>query len=216
MAVKKKQKLPLSGYVILALASVLVFILVSSSTGAASSAARAELIMAQETLLMTEGTFAENRETIAKARRADVALHTGMDARRVERDNQLALEFFTPAFSWRSGAEYDAARAVFVADLGEAHPFVRVFMPPNGTIDRFNYIDLNNLNAELISFEPYVTGIRGETYMYTAIVRMAATGHLQNTGALGPLSGQGFVTVILIYTVDDYGTIHNLSAWPTF
>ena len=216
VATKEKQKVPLSGCVILALASILVFALVSSSVGATSSASRDELMAAQEALLLTEMTLAGHRETIAEERRVEVAYHTGMDVRRVERDNQLALTYFTPAFSWRSGAEYDAARAVFVADLGEVHPFIRVFMPPNGSIDRFNYIDLNNLNSDLISFDSYVTGIRGEIYMYTTIVTMAATGHLRNTGALGPLSGQGFATVILMYTVDGRGVIGNISAWPTF
>jgi len=182
----------------------------------ASSVSRVELMAAQEALFLTETILAENRETIAEERRADVVLHTGLDVWRVEQDNLFALEYFTPAFSWRSGAEYDAARAVFVADLGEAHPFVRVFMPPNGIIDRFNYIDLNNLNSELISFDSYVTGIRGAVYMYTAIVTMAATGHLRNTGTLGPLSGQGFATVILMYSVDGRGEIGNLSVWPTF
>jgi len=216
MAAKRKQSLPLSACVILALASIMTFVLVSHSVGATTSASRVELMAVQEALLLTEVTLSEQRGIIAEERRAEVIYHTGLDVWRVAQDNQLALEYFTPAFSWRSGAEYDAARAVFVADLGEAHPFVRVFMPPNGTIDRFNHIDLNNLNSELISFDSYVTGIRGEVYLYTAIVTMAATGHLRNTGALGSLSGQGFATVILMYTVDSHGVISSLSAWPTF
>jgi len=111
MAVKEKQKVPLSGCVMLALASILVFALVSHSVGATTSASRVELMAAQEALLLTEVTLSEQRGTIAEERRAEVVYHTGLDVRRVEQDNQLALEYFTPAFSWRSGAEYDAARA---------------------------------------------------------------------------------------------------------
>lgn len=216
MKPRKKEKLPLISCAILAILSVAAFIFVSNSMGGTNSALRHELMMAQETLLTANINLAENHEIMEQEHRAAIVLHTNLDLNRVERDNQLALTYFTPAFSWQSGAEYDAARAIFVSDLGETHPFIKTFMPPNGTIDRFNYIDLHALNSELISFETQVTNIHGETYQYIAIVTMATRGHLRNTGTLGPLSDQGFAVVILMYTVDDYGAIGNLSAWPTF
>lgn len=171
--------------------------------------AKEELQIAQNDLNMKEALA---REEVRKY----VIAETGMDDRRVREDYQIAIEYFTPAFTWSSGESYDMARDGYVKDLGENHPFLENFMPPNNYIDQYNYVDLNNLNSQLKSLDAYAVNIENDIYTYIAIVGITSVAHLDNTGSLGDVTGQGNANVILTYSINGEGQVSDLGAWTTF
>lgn len=136
---------------------------------------------------------------------------TGLDDIRAGDDQKIARRYFEPAFTWSSGEEYDKARKGYLKDMGDDSVFLSVFMPPNGTIDDYNYVDVNHLNSEMKTFAPYVINIQGNDYTYMAFIETSSEG-TASSGKGAVMAGMGTGKAIVQYTMKD-GRISDVNAW---
>ena len=125
---------------------------------------------------------------------------------RLVRDVAIAESFFTPALTWDSGTGYDVARLNMIDALGEDSLFVSTFMPENGSIGEFNYIDLNGLNSRLVSMDVRQVGSDGfDRYRYIAFAVLSVTS--QAPFAAGVAVGTATRVVVLDFIVSGGGLI---------
>ncbi len=74
---------------------------------------------------------------------------------RIEKDTELAKEFFTPAFDWKSGEQYEDMREQYISLLGEDSTFVESYIVEDVKIATndgdLSYVDHQNLKSDMHS-----------------------------------------------------------------
>lgn len=92
----------------------------------------------------------------------------------VDNDEILAKEFFTPAFDWTSGEQYDEMREQYVSLLGENSSFVDTYIVENIKIEtnegELSYIDQNELRSKMHSLTAIPVEIKGDRIRYVAFI----------------------------------------------
>lgn len=94
----------------------------------------------------------ENINIAAKEKEEELLITT----EQIERDTELAKEFFIPAFDWYSGEQYDEMREKYTSLLGENSSFIKSYIVDNTTIETndgdLSFIDHENLKSKFHSF----------------------------------------------------------------
>lgn len=128
---------------------------------------------------------------------------TGIDQGQVEKDNQKAREFFTPAFTWSDGKTYDAVRAEYQKVLPQESTFLTQFLPENVKVDQYNYIDQYSVNAKFEEMTSYVTDVAADGYTYIGFITFSSNW----------ASYDGKTEAIVEYKVTTDGNVKDVSAW---
>ncbi|MBN6206559.1 hypothetical protein JYK21_08840 [Ralstonia pickettii] len=93
---------------------------------------------------------------------------------RVDGDEVLAKEFFTPAFDWTSGEQYDEMREQYVSLLGENSSFVDTYIVENIKIEtnegELSYIDQKELRSKMHSLTAIPVEIEEDRIQYVAFI----------------------------------------------
>lgn len=85
---------------------------------------------------------------------------------RVDIDEAFAQEYFTPAFEWTSGEQYDEMREHYVRLLGEDSSFIQTYIVEDIKIDtnegELSFIDHNDLKSKMDSFAAIPIEVEGK------------------------------------------------------
>lgn len=143
---------------------------------------------------------------------------TGVNPGDVDEDRALATEFFTPAFNWRSGEEYNTARNEYIDRLGEDSTFVQTYITENREVEGYNYIDLYDLGAKFESMSVYALAEHDGAIEYIGIVRYYMLQNEEDLANTGELSGS---QAIIRFRVNEGAEgsdryISNITAYPGF
>lgn len=175
----------------------------------------AETLAVQQTEMDQLKTQISVKTAEAAAKRDEVsAVVTGIDAERKLRDDDIAEEFAKRVTTWTGAEGYDAMRTQLMLDYPEldiASQFIRSFLPrrPQGTD-----IAASNISAEFESINTicYETVRVTDTDDFDADYdyRYFATVRCRTNGKQG---GIGTVSVVFMYTINEAGEMHNISAY---
>lgn len=133
---------------------------------------------------------------------------TGLNAKRVATDDEIAEAFLQKVLTWDNGTAYDQMRAELFEKYGldENSSFTQVFLPVNvKTPDgKYNYIDTHKRNSKYESMVSHVSKINTDCYSYFTDV----------TWSSSDLNGnEATATCIFLYDVTVDGDIKNLEAY---
>lgn len=117
---------------------------------------------------------------------------TGLDPNMVSADTEIATDYFSPAFSWTNGEEYNTVRDRYEEDLGSNNAFTDTYLPEDTTIDtndgELMYIDYKGVRTQInnmIITPLFVEGDQRIRYMAIAEFYMHLESEdLANTSAL--------------------------------
>lgn len=133
---------------------------------------------------------------------------TGLDAKRVAKDDDVARVFLKKVLTWSDGATYNNMRSAIQSlyNLEETSDFMTVFLPVNVTTPdgKYNYIDTHHSNCKYESMTSYVTAIGLDYYSYFAFVSWSTKDGAGN---------ESKSTCIFTYDVNVDGELSNLHAY---
>lgn len=90
----------------------------------------------------------EDAGNLTEAKEEEILITT----EQIEQDAELAKEFFSPAFDWESGEQYDDMRERYISLLGEDSSFVESYIVENTKIDtndgELSFIDHESLKSK--------------------------------------------------------------------
>lgn len=141
-----------------------------------------EALLSSEVDLISEINALERDADIAQVQRQDEQNsasfeQTGFQAELITVDERVAKEFFSPAFTWDNGDDYDEIRDSYIEQLGKDNSFTKVYMQENPKVqvteDRVaNYIDKFELKMEVGNIDVIPLATEGEnTISYVAFVQ---------------------------------------------
>lgn len=165
--------------------------------------------------LMEKSALENKIETVkaglAKDNDEAVSNVSGLNAKRVSQDDEVAKAFMNELFNWRSYEQYTSIRSSMMDDyhLSEDSSFLTVFMPEledrtDAAGNHYNVIDDAGYNVEFSDMTSYVTGISGSKYSYFTMVDLVSSDSTGNEG-----SGKA----VFVYTVDSDGNLSDLNAY---
>lgn len=143
---------------------------------------------------------------------------TGFQAELITVDKKYAVEFFSPAFTWDNGDDYDDIRDEYIKILGEDNSFTRVYMQENPKVqvtdDRVvNYIDKFGLKMEVGEIDVIPLATKGEnTISYVAFVRFYPYEGDKLVDKSVMQAGHAMIRFEMSGELDDR-TISNVEAW---
>lgn len=125
----------------------------------------------------------QSRLAAAKAKQQTVVDDTqGTNARRVTTDTALIRDFVRTVVTWKSGAEYAAARESVMRryKLAPDSQFMKVyFQAPVSNRDSsgktFYAVDADGLNSSLATVDVRVTGVLGTAYSYMVLADISSS-----------------------------------------
>lgn len=175
-----------------------------------------DVAVLQDEVYALENELAVRRADESTIRQEVVYKTTGIDPELVTRDEQLASNFFRPAFSWTDGEEYDSTRKSYMEELGEDSPFVKTYLAENQKIDQYNYIDVNSLQADFDGIMMYALEERDTAMDYLGVITFYMVKSEDDLVSRSNLTGS---QAIVRFTVDGTGknrTVTNVVAYPGF
>lgn len=100
---------------------------------------------------------------------------TGLDPSLIEADTIAAKSFFKPAFSWKSGADYDKVRNHYIELLGKGNTFTKTYLPPDIKVDTndgpLSYIDFKNIQTTMGDIHVVPLSAVGNRIRYVVFVQ---------------------------------------------
>ena len=200
----RKTKISLIAGAAVLLVAVLAALAVGGIRSSEIEAARADLVAAQQELQL-------RKDKLSSSAKLDVQTALAVDSDREEKDVALIREMMEVACTWSDYDEYVAARGKMMSEyhLDATSSFLTVFLPDVGTGEtphggETNVIDARNLSSGLSDVECRLLNVEGASYTYLADVELS--GAFQDTA--------GASHVVVICTVNDNGSVNNLSAYP--
>lgn len=181
-----------------------------------NNAATDELVDLENQVTELNDTISKRQTEESTTRQEFIYKSTGIDPSVVTADTQVAESFFTPAFNWKSGEDYDTARTDYGKQLGEDNPFVTTYLAENLKVDQYNYIDVNELQAEYQTIDVYALEERGNAMDYLGVISYYMIQSEKDLAAGDQLTTS---QAIVRYTVDGIGkerTITDVVAYPGF
>lgn len=153
------------------------------------------------------------REAELDALRADsVTEATGLNARLVSDDAELAEEFFTPAFNWKSWEQYESMRQDYLKTLGKDSSFATVYLPEDTIIETDDgdlaYIDHMRLMTTMRHIHIVPTSADSKTVRYVGFIEYIthrSEDDMSNPDALAPS------TAVVEFTVHGEGSERRVS-----
>lgn len=123
----------------------------------------------------TENEIRTRQVEIDQKKSVSVKGVTGFDPSLIGSDAETAKLYFTPAFSWKSGKDYDRARSQYIESLGENNAFTKTYLPPDTKIDTndgpLSYIDFKRLKASIGNIHVVPMKAEGDRIRYVAFVQ---------------------------------------------
>ena len=102
----------------------------------------------------------------------------GVSNQQLKEDRKLASLYFSPAFTWRSGDEYDSIRKRYIDSLGPDSQFVQNYLKENIRIDvankniKNNDIDIQGLRSNFEEIVLYPTTWKAdESITYVGVIK---------------------------------------------
>ena len=102
----------------------------------------------------------------------------GVSNQQLKEDRKLASLYFSPAFTWRSGDEYDSIRKRYIDSLGPDSQFVQNYLKENIRIDvankniKNNDIDIQGLRSNFEEIVLYPTTWKADGSMtYVGVIK---------------------------------------------
>lgn len=102
----------------------------------------------------------------------------GVSNQQLVQDKKLASLYFSPAFSWKSGDEYDLVRKRYMDELGADSQFVQNYLKENIRVDvadksiRNNDIDIQGLKSNFDNIVLYPTTWKADgTITYIGVIQ---------------------------------------------
>lgn len=205
----KKKGIAITLCFVLAIGSLLYYVLTSSGWESGLAAQESQIYKIQNTIELKKLSNVEKTQTVVKSA-------TGLNMERVETDRKIADDFLTMVMSWDSYTKYNSIRKTCEEEYGISldSDFMQVFMPEvplakaaDGTtynlIDDGDALHPGGYNVQYEGFEPYVTKISAGTYSYFSFVDWSSR------------DGEGHEaesTAIFMYDINADGEILNVSA----
>lgn len=102
----------------------------------------------------------------------------GVSNQQLKEDRKLASLYFSPAFTWRSGDEYDSIRKRYIDSLGPDSQFVQNYLKENIRIDvankniKNNDIDIQGLRSNFEEIVLYPTTWKADgSITYVGVIK---------------------------------------------
>jgi hypothetical protein len=157
----------------------------------------------------------QTKLTAAKAKQQSVVDDAlGTNARRVTADTALIREFVRTVATWKSGAEYVAARESVMRryKLSKDSQFMKVyFQEPVSNRDSsgttFYAVDADGLNSNLSTVDVKVLGVSGTAYRYMMMADIASS---SNDG-----KASASRTSVIYLTLDGEGVMSDVSGYAS-
>lgn len=200
------------------LAAVMFFTLLSGSVERAELEDRYTKL--ENKLGQLDRSIAEKQVVNDNEKNESIVEATGLDPKVISSDAMIAEKYFSGAFNWTSGAEYDSARDNYNESLGSGNSFTTNYMPENIKIEvsdgELSYIDFKELKSKMDEIFVVPITAEGDHVRYAAFVRHYMhkdTRDLNNLSALTPSEA------IIEFTVAGSGadrTVSEVEAWLGF
>ena len=145
---------------------------------------------------------------------------TGLDPRLVEKDSETAVVFFEDAFTWTSGAEYDAVRQSYIDKLGAGNSFTTNYLAPDVKIDTndgpLSYIDNSSLKSFYDSMVVVPLTAEGSRIRYAGFVKYYMVKDKKDLANKNALTASEAIIKFTISGDGDVRTVSEVEAWPGF
>lgn len=200
-AINKRRAMLIMPTIVLAIVSVIACVVLNmqrNSTTEALNDIRAKTSQASNRLAVAQAANNSDGVSVNKAA-------TGYDGDRKAHDDTIAETMFRELTTFNNADEYAKARQKFIDEyhIDEHGQFLTVFMPaPTEAIT--NAIKSGSLAISYRKMDSMPIGMDGSTYRYATFV------------TLGSNRGGGDATrdVLMTYSIDENGQIHDLTAAP--
>ena len=200
-AINKRRAMLIMPTIVLAIVSVIACVVLNmqrNSTTEALNDIRAKTSQASNRLAVAQAANNSDGVSVNKAA-------TGYDGDRKAHDDTIAEKMFRELTTFNNADEYAKARQKFIDEyhIDEHGQFLTVFMPaPTEAIT--NAIKSGSLAISYRKMDSMPIGMDGGTYRYATFV------------TLGSNRGGGDATrdVLMTYSIDENGQIHDLTAAP--
>lgn len=135
---------------------------------------REKVALASEVNQLDRTVKVETAKT-EQAKKTVIKKASGFDPDLIAVDQEKAVSYFEPAFSWSSGKAYDSARAMYDKQLGKGNSFTKTYLANNTKIDtdggKLSYIDFKGLSSRFDDLYIVPTSGKGDTVRYVGFVR---------------------------------------------
>ena len=200
-AINKRRAMLIMPTIVLAIVSVIACVVLNmqrNSTTEALNDIRAKTSQASNRLAVAQAANNSDGVSVNKAA-------TGYDGDRKAHDDMIAEAMFRELTTFNNADEYAKARQKFIDEyhIDDHGQFLTVFMPaPTEAIT--NAIKSGSLAISYRKMDSMPIGMDGNTYRYATFV------------TLGSNRGGGDATrdVLMTYSIDENGQIHDLTAAP--
>lgn len=200
-AINKRRAMLIMPTIVLAIVSVIACVVLNmqrNSTTEALNDIRAKTSQASNRLAVAQAANNSDGVSVNKAA-------TGYDGDRKAHDDTIAETMFRELTTFNNADEYAKARQKFIDEyhIDDHGQFLTVFMPaPTEAIT--NAIKSGSLAISYRKMDSMPIGMDGNTYRYATFV------------TLGSNRGGGDATrdVLMTYSIDENGQIHDLTAAP--
>lgn len=200
-AINKRRAMLIVPTIVLAIVSVIACVVLNmqrNSTTEALNDIRAKTSQASNRLAVAQAANNSDGVSVNKAA-------TGYDGDRKAHDDTIAETMFRELTTFNNADEYAKARQKFIDEyhIDDHGQFLTVFMPaPTEAIT--NAIKSGSLAISYRKMDSMPIGMDGSTYRYATFV------------TLGSNRGGGDATrdVLMTYSIDENGQIHDLTAAP--
>lgn len=200
-AINKRRAMLIMPTIVLAIVSVIACVVLNmqrNSTTEALNDIRAKTSQASNRLAVAQAANNSDGVSVNKAA-------TGYDGDRKAHDDTIAEAMFRELTTFNNADEYVKARQKFIDEyhIDDHGQFLTVFMPaPTEAIT--NAIKSGSLAISYRKMDSMPIGMDGNTYRYATFV------------TLGSNRGGGDATrdVLMTYSIDENGQIHDLTAAP--
>lgn len=200
-AINKRRAMLIMPTIVLAIVSVIACVVLNmqrNSTTEALNDIRAKTSQASNRLAVAQAASNSDGVSVNKAA-------TGYDGDRKAHDDTIAETMFRELTTFNNADEYAKARQKFIDEyhIDDHGQFLTVFMPaPTEAIT--NAIKSGSLAISYRKMDSMPIGMDGNTYRYATFV------------TLGSNRGGGDATrdVLMVYSIDENGQIHDLTAAP--
>lgn len=200
-AINKRRAMLIMPTIVLAIVSVIACVVLNmqrNSTTEALNDIRAKTSQASNRLAVAQAANNSDGVSVNKAA-------TGYDGDRKAHDDTIAETMFRELTTFNNADEYTKARQKFIDEyhIDDHGQFLTVFMPaPTEAIT--NAIKSGSLAISYRKMDSMPIGMDGSTYRYATFV------------TLGSNRGGGDATrdVLMTYSIDENGQIHDLTAAP--
>lgn len=171
-------------------------------------------------MITLQGNVSTKKEAYDKAKNSMTVKVTGFNPAQIEKDAKIVEDFFKPAFSWKSGDEYENTRQSYMKSLGKNNTFTTTYLPRDVQLNlkkgKTWGIDVRGMKSSFEEIRIAPLTAKGNAVRYAGFVKYFV---YTDENTLAHKDNLNFSTAIIKFTVSgdaDNRKVSEVEAWAGF